>query len=678
VTPARWATIRLSRCLFATLLVGCAGSGPRAPWPGPNEGFTPGHAEVKTLTPGYKRAGAKALVREIARPTLANLDYAAYDANFLIADPPPEGGAGKDGPTAVATPFAGALESLTGSIRQTTLSPTERTLPLALAPAAAWLASRSPKLASGLEELIANVREEAWGQAASPLARQQAVLGYLHQAGGKTELWVKVEFQPWWSGFSHLPDEDGDGVPEVYGRARDGLLSAEAMTILATEYAGATLDAAGVASWAHKLASYWYPSYNTDLVAPGPRWPDDETEADVRGSLGGASFAAPAVVMRGKPEGKPVYNVFLVKGIGDAATAAAKMPTRRLPKGKPSPKPEMVATAIASELSTEGKGSWRAWAKEAADFHAGLKQQLKARPAAIKALPGEDGFLFYRNGFDYIAGGDLEKQKRGKNPLPVIVEWQRMLRANGVDFLFVPVPDKAEIFPDKVAGASGDALDGKIVNPYARKLLVDLAAAGVETVDLWRPFLEDRKRDRNAAEPLFQKQDTHWTPRGMSVAAAAIAARIKQYPWYAELAPQSKRYREKPASFQRYGDLHARLKEGEKRQLQPESLTAAQVVGPDGALYVDDPDSPVVVLGDSFTGVLELTDCEHAGLSAHIAKGIGAPVDLVMSYGGGPNVRHKLMRRGVEALAGKRLVVWVMTARDLYDYWEDWEPLAGK
>jgi hypothetical protein len=47
-----------------------------------------------------------------------------------------------------------------------------------------------------------------------------------------------------------------------------------------------------------------------------------------------------------------------------------------------------------------------------------------------------------------------------------------------------------------------------------------------------------------------------------------------------------------------------------------------------------------------------------------------------MSWGGGPNVRHKLLRRGVDALARKRLVIWMMTARDLYHYWEDWEPLA--
>jgi alginate O-acetyltransferase complex protein AlgJ len=95
-----------------------------------------------------------------------------------------------------------------------------------------------------------------------------------------------------------------------------------------------------------------------------------------------------------------------------------------------------------------------------------------------------------------------------------------------------------------------------------------------------------------------------------------------------------------------------------------------------GSPYEDDPESPLVVLGDSFTGVYELMEPEHAGISAHLAMATSVPTDLVMSYGGGPNVRQKLVRRGPGALARKKLVVWIMTARDLYDYWENWEPLT--
>jgi alginate O-acetyltransferase complex protein AlgJ len=83
------------------------------------------------------------------------------------------------------------------------------------------------------------------------------------------------------------------------------------------------------------------------------------------------------------------------------------------------------------------------------------------------------------------------------------------------------------------------------------------------------------------------------------------------------------------------------------------------------------------VLGDSFTGVFERTDCGSAGVSAHLARELRYPVDLVMSYGGGPNVRNTLLTRGEAALRRMRLVVWIFAARDLYNYWDDWEPLAA-
>ena len=31
-----------------------------------------------------------------------------------------------------------------------------------------------------------------------------------------------------------------------------------------------------------------------------------------------------------------------------------------------------------------------------------------------------------------------------------------------------------------------------------------------------------------------------------------------------------------------------------------------------------------------------------------------------------------------DALGTKKLVIWMMTARDLYNYWEEWEPLSAK
>ncbi len=697
--------------VVAAASTGCATSG--FPWPARGPAATAIRKDVTTVNPSYRRSTSQVLVRRVNRPTRASLDYAAYHANFMNADPAPEGRpAGEKGkPPSTANPFGGALvaNSLTGSVARTALSPEERAHPLALPPLVELLVSKKIAGSDRLEDVVARVRSESWGLPGGPqFVRQTATEAFLHDPGqGRpVEMWLKIELAPWFTGFPSPPDEDGDGFPEIYGRVADSAIgpTQDIVKFVRSEYEGRVFTPAEVKAWAHQLASYWYPSYNTDLVAAPAAWPAADTEPAVREELGNLSFAAPAVVMRGKPQGKPVYNVFLVgngpetKSAGAAASpsapasnpataapatekesqAAPPAPVLKLGKSKPSPKPAEVKKTVKAELAAHGR-SWTAWAAQVASFQAALKQRLQAMPAGSKAVAGSDGFLFFQQSLSYMVGGDLAKQKGDRNPIPAIVAFKQLLAKHGVDFLFVPVPTKEEVFPDKTGAAPVDAslapFTGKVVNPFARKFLLDLADQGVETVDLLPAFLAERQAGAGKSEALYQAQDTHWTTRGLELAAKLIAKRIPRYPWYKGIAAHRRTFTTKDESFTRHGDLYSRLPEAERTKLAPETRVGHQVVNPDGSLYEDDPESPVVILGDSFTGVYELMDCEHAGVSAHLAKQIGYPVDLVMSYGGGPNVREKLLRRGVDKLRSKKLVIWMMTARDLYDHAEGWQPL---
>ena len=634
---------------------------------------------MRTLNDGYRRTTSTVLLRQIDLATRANLDWAAYHANFMIADPEPETPAANGTPSA-KDPFGGLLEAatLTGDITTTTLTPDEQRRPLAFAPLAEYLPAHKVDGADLIEDVGSAVRSETWGLPGGPqIVRQTATDLYVHE-GPRPELWVKVELQPWFKAFRGLPDQDGDGFPELYGRVRSDHVTAAVVAAIDGDYSKKVLSPAEVKGWANHLSSYWYPSYNTDLMPPGPRWPDDTTEPDIKAQLGGLVVASPTIVLRGKPQGKATYDVFIIGDVASATpTKVRAAPGLRISRTRPSPQPAAVVETIRKELAAAG-GSWEAWAASLAPFTGAVTRILAASPATVKGIPGNDGFLFFRNGLEYVVGGDLERQPKGKNPLPIIVQFKKELEARGVDFLFVPVPTKAEIFPDELDPRHKD-LVGRVVNPYERKLLLDLGAAGVEVVDLLPTFLAARAgRGTAGEEPLYQRQDTHWTDRGLRLAAEQIAARIRRYPWYPELARHAQTFTSKATTFTRYGDLHSRLPESEKRRYKPETLAAHQIVRADGTPYDDDPDSPVTVLGDSFTGVYELTDAEHAGVSAHIARDIGYPVDLVMSYGGGPNVRQKLLRRGADALGRKTLVVWIMTARDLYKYWEEWLPLELK
>jgi len=678
----------------------CQAGPARFPWPAGGAHVPAEHAEVHTLNDGYDRTRSGALVREVDRPTRAALDYAAYHANFMIADLPPEAASPPPSQTApdASKPFRGLLDktTLTGDVKRTALTDTERAHPLAFAPAVEFVHSRSVPGVEGLEDVGRAVRAESWGLPHAPEATSQSVTEmFVHSQGtaGSAEIWVKIEFVPWFHAFRDLPDQDGDGFPEIYGRVRAdiGAGAAAAIEVLGRDYMEHVLTGAEIKAWANQLSSYWYPSFNTDLIAPGAQWPDERTEADIKRELGGHVFPAPAVVLRGKPQGRATYDVFLVKPrecasapcdtvAGRAPNPAAPHDTVHLAKTHPTPRVQTTVDTVTRELTELGAGSWAKWIERVAPLHEAIRARLRSMPAPIKAFAGADGFLFYRNGLELVTGGDLEEQRAGKNPLPVILEFKKELESHDVDFLFVPVPTKEEIFPDEV-DPRYKALAGQIINPYLRKFELSLAKAGVEVVDLLPPFLSARAAvDAGEQEALYQHQDTHWSDRGLRLAADIISARIKQYPWYHEVrgAAATEVFTSRETSVTRFGDLHSRLPEAAKKQYQPEKLVAHQVFTSNGMAYDDDPESPIVVLGDSFTGVYELTDAEHSGVSAHIAKNLSLPVDLVMSYGGGPNVREKLLRRGKDALAAKKLVVWIMTDRDLYNYWDDWAPLGKK
>ena len=154
---------------------------------------------------------------------------------------------------------------------------------------------------------------------------------YLHAgaAGAPPELWAKIEFQPWFSALGQLPDQDGDGFPEVYARAKSVRLTPEARALVVDDYAGKTLDKAQITAWANRLASYWYPSFNTDLVPAGEVWPEAGVEPEIQRELGGKVYAAPTIVMRGKPQGVPTYDVFVVRGECAGCAAVAHHRRRR-------------------------------------------------------------------------------------------------------------------------------------------------------------------------------------------------------------------------------------------------------------------------------------------------------------------------------------------------------------
>ena len=624
---------------------------------------------ARTLDVALSRSDSHVMVRAVESPDRASLDVAAWDRNPLFHYP-------MTGTLTAPAPitdlseltFGDALDAATVCDRvvETPLTDAERTRPLAWQPLTRYLIERNYDLAAPLLVAGAPVSEERWGNAEQARPLQQIALAFLHG----NELWVKVEFRP---EITWIPatDEDGDGYREIYARLAVDLLPTELRDLIVSDYCGRTLTADEVDSYFYALCSEWYPSLQTYLLEgdEATPWPNPQTDPAAVAEVAGQSIQAPTAVIRGRPYGEDIYNVFAVTGL---ATAASVEPAEAPAAVEADAQPAAAATGSErpweAELARWG-GSWEAWVDSLRRFQIDVRGLIQDVPADQSGIVGRDGWLFFRNDLMYLLSGDLRDQPEGKNPWPAIIDFRDQLQARGVDLLLVVIPTKAEVYPEKLSQYA-PGTDGPWVAPYCRKLLGELDAAGVETVDLLPAFMAARDE---ADEPLYMPQDTHWTNRGVRLAAGLIAQRIRRYPWLAETGPQPDRWGVRAATCTRLGDIVGMLPEGQRAEYRPMELEAQQVIDPTDALYTDDPDSPIVMLGDSFTGVFQFEDCRHAGVSAHLAKDLGLPIDLIMAQGSGPRIRAQLARRGPECLEGKRLVIWTMVSRDLYNYWADWE-----
>lgn len=620
---------------------------------------------VKTLNKGYDRSTSRVLVREIVRPTRANLDHAAWVANMILCDtakvrvsPEPIG--------LDSLGFGGLLQDVRLKLEQTPLTTVEQAEPLAWkAVENLWLAWNF-EMAGPLVSRVQQIGQARWGDTSQVyLPFQQIASLYLHKTEAGDEVWVHLEFQPWMNGhLKGISDQDGDGFPDAWAKLAAGELKPEMVTLLRGEYTTKVLDRAEAVQWANELAAAWYPVYNTDMLdlSQEPSFPQKATEPEVVEELGGLKVDAPFAVIRGRPFGPALYLVLTLADAKDSVGKAVSGGGAPVPAGKvdstlPS-RLESIRSGVAQELSTHG-GSWEAWMNATENVRKSADAVVAKMGPQDQAAVGVDGRLLFRRELEYLSSGDLASLAAAENPVEKIRRLKDSLAAQGIDFLFVPVPTKIDAFPGILGNATAKT---EIVQPWSRKLLSDLAAVGVETVDLWQVLRGDS---------TYRRQDTHWNPSGADLAAKAVARRIREYSWFASASAHPADFSWKDTSWSDLGDLHERLPGAAKAKLGPETVVGKRLML-SGKAWEEADTSSILLLGDSYLGVYQKVGPKAAGFPSCLAGELQIPVGVVMGWGGGPEAPRKLAARGPDALKGRRLVVWVMSVRDLFKYPGGW------
>ncbi len=289
-----------------------------------------------------------------------------------------------------------------------------------------------------------------------------------------------------------------------------------------------------------------------------------------------------------------------------------------------------------------------------------------------------DGWLFFAAEFRLLSlgrfwGDEAPKVSRSHkpelaDPVPAMVDFQKQLKARGIDLLVVPVPPKAAIYPEKILPGFNVRSDDAA--PLLHRFYQELRAAGIDVLDLTPLFIQNRDDERGG---VFCKTDSHWSGLGCTLAAQAIAENVRGK---LTAALGRNEYVSEWKESQINGDLVSLLPPDSQKPA-PEKIAVRSVIEKGtGTAVQPDANSPLLLLGDSHTLVFHDFLAERAGLVDQLAQELGFAPDLIGTRGSGATpVRISLYRHNLKDpgyLAKKKVVVWCFAAREFTDASEGW------
>jgi hypothetical protein len=180
-------------------------------------------------------------------------------------------------------------------------------------------------------------------------------------------------------------------------------------------------------------------------------------------------------------------------------------------------------------------------------------------------------------------------------------------------------------------------------------------------IDLLPKLLEQRDQAQ-----LYCRTDSHYSGAGLELFAAAATEALQKEGWYQGVAKKEFAAIKLPLKIN--GDLRQMAGGvGTEEDLELQVVTSKA----DGKQLEGDPNSPVILLGDSHTLVFQAGGDLHAkgaGLFDHLSAKLGFAVDLLGVRGSGVTpARIKLFQRAKQDanyLAGKKALIWCFAARE--------------
>lgn len=299
-------------------------------------------------------------------------------------------------------------------------------------------------------------------------------------------------------------------------------------------------------------------------------------------------------------------------------------------------------------------------------------EKCTALGASGATITGRDGYFF--------SGTELQRLAQLQDPnaaslraaTVAIVDYRTQLKNKGIELIFVPVPPKAILFPDKldkdlkikIRRKKPARLDSTLQSTYAA-----LRAKGVRVVDPTDALLDARETKKSG--PIFPKTAASWSPRAAEITAALIASELKGASWANQPGKEGSLITE-AANLTYSGPLSAGTPASETLSLRNIGRSAD---GKMRSVTFSTGGHPLALIGDA--NLLAWREANNpvnssgafASLADQLAYEFQTTPDLFPGKTDGRNAaRQRILREatnGRNPLASTKVLIWVVSASDL-------------
>ena len=112
-------------------------------------------------------------------------------------------------------------------------------------------------------------------------------------------------------------------------------------------------------------------------------------------------------------------------------------------------------------------------------------------------------------------------EEREVEPVIAMVRaFSEFLAEQGIQLIYCPLPESGTIYPELFPRQAREAL---VVPSFLDRLIAETRTQGIRVIDL-RPIFR-----ANKSPYLYQPDDSHWNPRGISLAAGVLAEAVRGF-----------------------------------------------------------------------------------------------------------------------------------------------------